>query len=53
MRLKCHYNTAQPCLIVRCGGGGVKDCHLVMEKKVTFQVKIEQSNLVLFHLLCF
>ena len=40
MRLKVLLPVSlQPCLIVRCGERGVKDCHLVMEKKVTFQVQ--------------
>ena len=40
--------TTQPCLIVCISKEDVKDCYLVIEKKVMFKMNVRHSVLVLF-----
>ena len=41
-------NTSQPCLIVRSEDGTVKDCSLIIEKKVICKVDIDDAIFTLF-----
>ena len=41
--------TLQPCLMVRASSGAVKDCFLIVEKKMVGKVQsVDQAMLVLF-----